>query len=139
MQRGKACGRLIRVGAFFEQELHQLRETRVSRQGRRADAPGILIVHVCARCYQQFRRREIAGARREHQGRVTSVRDRPVVGKMTMRRYSHHLCPNVGTGVDIRAASEQDLHDIGMLLRRCPHEGRLTARAARVHIRALSG
>ena len=39
--------------------------------------------------------------------------------------------------MDVRAVREQHLDDIGVLLRHRPHERRLFARAARVHVGAL--
>ena len=116
VERGEAGRGQVRVGAFIEKKFHQLSVTRVSGKNRGGDAPSIGIVHVGACSHEELRRAEIADARRKHQGRISSVRDRPVVVAITMRRHSHYLAPDFRASANIGAMREQHLHDIGMLL-----------------------
>ena len=108
----------------------------VRRQRRRADAPGIFVFDVRAGGDQQPRRRQIADARGEHQRGVAALRDRAVVVRIPMRRHRHHFVPDLRPRVDVGAVRDERLHHVGMLLGSGPHQRGLTARAARVQVRA---
>ena len=138
VQRGEAGLRGVRVGAAVEEERHEVGETGVRREHRRAHAPGVFVVDIRARGDQQLRRLQIADARREQQRRVAAVGDRAVVVEDAVREHGHHLAPRIGPRVDVGAAGDQHLDHRRVLLRDGPHQRRLAARRARVRGRRPS-
>ena len=82
-------------------------------------------------------RDEIADAGGEHERRLATVRDSPVVWQIPVRWHGHHFVVDVGLRVDIGTVVQQHLGNIGMLLGHRPHQGRLAARAVCVRTGAL--
>ena len=139
MQRSKTGPVRVGIRAFFEQKLHDVRESGMSREHYRAHAPGIFVVDVGAGSHKQLGRSQIVHPRRKHQCRVVAVRNRAVVLEVAVRRHSHHLSPRIRTGVNIGAIGEQDLDDFRMLLGHGPHQRRLASRCAGIDVGALRG
>ena len=51
-----------------------------------------------------------------------------------MGRHRHDLAPGVRAGMNVGSVRDEHLHDVGMLLRDRPHQRRLAARGARIHV-----
>ena len=136
VQRGEAVRRGVGVRALVEQQRHHVAEAGMRGQRCRADAPRIVVVHVRPGRHQQSCGFHIAHARGKHQRRFAAVRNHFVVAQIPVRRHGHHLAPDVGPGVKVRTVRDQRLYDVRMLLRCCPHQRGLAARAVCVHVRA---
>ena len=103
----------------------------------RAHAPRIGVVHVRAGGNQQPCRFEVAGARGEQQRGLAAGRDHPVVFRFAVRRRGHHLAQHLRACVNVRAARQQHLDGVGVLLGDGPHQRGLSASPARVHVRTF--